>query len=52
MELLNSLTLFFKIGELFWSSRRGTAKTNPARNHEVSGSSPGLAQLVKDLVVL
>ena len=30
------------------SSCRGTAEMNPARNHEVVGSIPGLAQQVKD----
>ena len=30
------------------SSRRGTAKTNPTRNHEVLGLFPDLAQWVKD----
>ena len=34
------------------SSRRGTAEMNPARNHEVAGSTPGLARWVKDLALL
>ena len=29
------------------NSRRGTAETNPTRNHEVEGLIPGLAQWVK-----
>ena len=36
----------------FWSSCHGPTKTNPTRNHEVEGSIPGLAQWVKDLVLL
>ena len=31
-----------------WSSHRGAAEVNPTRNHEVSGSIPGLARWVKD----
>ena len=36
----------------FGSSHRGTAETNLTRNHEVAGSILGLAQWVKDLVLL
>ena len=32
-----------------WSSHRGAAETNPAKNPEVAGSIPGLVW-VKDLV--
>ena len=34
------------------SSRHGTAETNPTKNHEVVGLIPGLAQWVKDPVLL
>ena len=34
------------------SSRRGAAETNPTRNHEVAGLRPGLAQWVKDPMLL
>ena len=33
------------------SSRRGAVEMNPARNQEVAGSVPGLAQWVKDLAL-
>ena len=35
-----------------WSSRCGAAEMNPTRNHEVVGLILGLAQWVKDLVLL
>ena len=34
------------------SSHHGAAETNQTRNHEVAGLIPGLAQWVKDLVLL
>ena len=34
------------------SSRHGVAETNPTRIHEVVDSIPGLAQWIKDLVLL
>ena len=37
---------------MVWSSHHGTAETNPTRNHEVVGLIPGLAQWVKDPVLL
>ena len=33
------------------SLHRGTAETNPPRNHEVEGSIPGLAQWVRVLAL-
>ena len=33
------------------SSYHGTGEVNPTRNHEVGGSSPGLTQWIKDLVL-
>ena len=34
------------------SSHHGAEETNPTKNHEVVGSIPGLAQGVKDPVLL
>ena len=34
-----------------WSSHRGAVETNLTRNTEVVGSTPGLAQWVKDLAL-
>ena len=36
---------------LSWRSHSGAAETNLTRNHEVVGSTPGLAQCVKDPVL-
>ena len=46
-EKINKLD-FIKIKN-FGSSRHGAVEANTTRNHEVSGSIPGLAQWVKDL---
>ena len=49
--LLECCNLAWKEGMLeragIWSSHHGAAETNPTRNHEVSGSIPGLTQGVK-----
>ena len=37
---------------VFRSSHRGVGETTPTRSHEVVGSIPGLAQWVKDPVLL
>ena len=34
------------------SAHCGPAETNQTRNHEVSGSTPGLVQWIKDLALL
>ena len=43
-KLQNTSTLKKKKKKHFWSSRNGAAETNLTRNHEVSGTIPGLAQ--------
>ena len=48
VKIWNILVKLLKI----WSSRHGAVETNPIRNHEVAGLIPGLAQWVKDLVLL
>ena len=42
----------FNSKRYMWSSCCGAVETNPAKNHEVVGSIPGLAQWVKDLMLL
>ena len=46
------MTLMKNLKNSFLSSHRGTAETNPTRNHEVVGSIPGLVQWIKDLALL
>ena len=48
---LRNLTSIYSIIPIDWSSRHGAAETNPTWNHEVVGPIPGLAQLVKDLLL-
>ena len=38
--------------EIYWSSHCGSAVTNLTSIHKDAGSIPGLAQWVKDLVLL
>ena len=45
-------TISLILKSLPWSSHHGTAEMNPTRNHEVAGSIPGLAQWVKEPVLL
>ena len=51
---LNSLCCghFFFLKQPVRSSPHGIVETNPTRNREVSGLIPGLAQWVKDPVLL
>ena len=41
-------SIFNKVNNIVGSSHVAQQLTNPTRNHEVSGSVPGLAQWVKD----
>ena len=43
---------FFISKKISGSSYCGAAETNPTKNHEVTGSIPGLTQWVKDLGLL
>ena len=43
---------FNLLKEFCWSFHHGSARTNPTSTYEDTGSIPGLAQRVKDLVLL
>ena len=43
--------IFIFLKTILGSSRHGAAEVNPTRNHEVSGSIPGLTQWAKDPVL-
>ena len=43
--------IFIK-NKIIGSSHPSTVETNPTKNHEVAGSTPGLTQWVKDLALL
>ena len=43
------ISILFQILFRYGSSRRGAVELNPARNHEVVGSIPGLTQWVRPL---
>ena len=53
--ILNNSAATFPIrkrSRFFLSSHRGTARTNPTRNHEVAGWIPGLTQWDNDPALL
>ena len=52
-RFLQPTMIYVLLLKSYWgSSRRGTAETNPTRNHKVAGSIPGLTQWVGDLALL
>ena len=50
-ELLKLISTTIKRSKS-WNSHHGAAETNTIRNHEVSGSIPGLAQWDEDPLLL